>query len=264
MIVVTRLSDIPSSLAKPCALTIGSFDGLHLGHQALVQQMQKRLFHRGTLGLLTFSNHPAHILPHRKSAPLLCSMDQKLELLKKLGVDLVILLEFSRALSESSYEEFLTALRQVFPFKFLILGEGARVGKGQEGDEKKIKELGLRLHFEAEYFPKTMFEEEIISSGRIRHSIEMGDFKKAEQMLGRPYIIDGVLSFDIKNQRQAWIDLNGRCLPKAQKKYNILVRQHRLNCPAQMHIDLSSERVLIIFSQNEPLPITGPVEICFE
>jgi riboflavin kinase/FMN adenylyltransferase len=185
MIIVKQLTDIPT-LSKPIALTLGSFDGLHLGHQFLLHKLKNA----GTSCVLTFSNHPSQILSNRPSSCFISTLEHKLVLFEKAGVDLVILLEFTPQLASESYDVFLQSILTYLPFSTLILGEGAAFGKGKQGTEQRIKELGLRLGFRAEYLKKlACASENTISSGKTRLLIQQGDFRQVEKILGRPYSI---------------------------------------------------------------------------
>ncbi len=184
MKIVENLSDIPQ-LPEPLGLTIGSFDGVHLGHLALLQHLRKKATKQGTMAVLTFKNHPATVLKNREAPTLLCTLEQNLSLLEEAGVDLVILLPFSKETAQLSFQAFLQEIRNVYPFSFLVLGKGSRFGKNAEGDEKQILELAKKWGFSAEYIEKLKIEDETVSSGAIRKALEERNFKKATSFLGR-------------------------------------------------------------------------------
>lgn len=184
MKIAHSLSEIPK-LPAPLGLTIGTFDGVHLGHLALLVHLRKQVSPKGTLAVLTFSNHPASIL--RSPLPQITTLAHKMLLLEKAGVDLLILLPFTQEMAQTSFEEFLKNVREHYPFVFLVLGEGASFGKNREGDASKIQELGKKWGFQAEYLKKFEKEGLPISSGVIRREIEKGDLEKAAFLLGRPY-----------------------------------------------------------------------------
>lgn len=181
MIIVKRLEDIPP-LSPPIALTIGTFDGVHLGHQQLLSELKKR----GYAALLTFSNHPAEILRPQAVPPLIDTLDQKLRRLEACGVDLAIVLPFTPDLASLPYDIFLQQLHDHLPFSSLVLGEGAVLGHGGRGTAENIGKLSQAMAFEAIYLPKLSFEGESISSRKIRALIEAGDFQQALRLLGRP------------------------------------------------------------------------------
>lgn len=177
----------PHSFHPPCGLTIGSFDGVHLGHQQLLRHLRQAVGQKGSICVITFSNHPSHILPHREPTPLIYSSERKLHYLQKYGVDIVYLLPFTLELAQLSYDQFLHLVHQCYPFELLVLGEGATVGKKREGTPENITALGKKLPFTVEYLPKYRIEGEIVSSGKIREYLQKGDLKKAETLLGHPF-----------------------------------------------------------------------------
>lgn len=188
MKLVTNLTDIPL-VTPPVALTIGIFDGVHLGHQTIIKDLHKLTRKSGTKTLLTFLNHPSHILHPNKRIPLLISFTHRLELLKKYGIDLVIALPFTATLSQTSYREFLTNLYCKLPFNELVLGEGASFGKDCRGDAKHLKALAQNMGFTTHYRKKARNHKDVISSGFIRTLVQEGQLKKIKKLLGRPYSI---------------------------------------------------------------------------
>lgn len=200
------LSKIPT-LPQPCALTIGCFDGVHLGHQAIINKARARVGPKGSVALLTFSNHPTEFFSPEITIPRLSSPKHKLLLLEKAGIDCVINLEFTCSLAALTAEDFLKRLKEKLPFSRLILGSGARMGRDQEGDEEHLKTLQKRLNFSVEYLQKSHLGELTISSGLIRRKIQEKDFPAATALLGRPYS----LYVDVDATRKA--SAEGLCLP---------------------------------------------------
>ena len=183
-------------------LTIGNFDGVHLGHLALLKELRARLPTDGQLLVYTFSNHPSHILSHLTPIPYICTLEHKLKLLKEAGVDDIYLTAFTAELAKTPFDQFLIDLKEKLDFSLLLLGEDARFGKDREGDPTKVRALGKRLGFEVIYIPKCKMEDQVISSTLIRTSIAQGDFSKASYYLGRPYSIYAPLihgSMSLKN-----------------------------------------------------------------
>lgn len=181
-------------LHTPVILTIGNFEGVHKGHQALLKQVVDLAHkHHKTAALITFSNHPTEILNPNNPTPLLCTTDHKLSLFKKAGIDLVILLPFTKDFSQQSAEAFLENIQENLPFQDLLLGSDAHIGKNREGNPTTIAALAKKIGFTVDYFPDINFESQRISSSRIRACIHKGDFKDAELLLGRPYSIMGTV-----------------------------------------------------------------------
>ncbi len=192
MKVIKSFNEIPP-LKGPISLTIGVFDGLHLGHQAILKQLHKETRKGGTRVALTFSNPPSTYLRPSSPVPLLMTLNHRLELFNKLDIDLVIVLPFDAQFANQSYEEFFKTLRTYLPFDHLTVGDDARFGKERAGGPNEIKALG----FDVTYLPKESYHKEPISSGVIRSYLEKGELKKVKRMLGRPYSLR--LPFDSCN-----------------------------------------------------------------
>lgn len=189
----------PSSL-PPTALTIGSFDGFHLGHQALLKALREKSDH---ITVLTFINHPSQILNPEVPLPgLLLTFPQKLALLKDAGVDVVIVLPFTKELAATPFDLFLDP----FQLTYLLLGEGSAFGQGRKGNEENVKAYAAKKGFTVEYLPKILLEEEPISSRRVRAAVAAGDFEMAAKLLGRPFSL-----FFPKEKKE--ISEHSLCLP---------------------------------------------------
>ena len=188
MKIVTHLDQIPR-VKEPIALTIGVYDGIHLGHQLLFKELRKHTRREGTNVILTFANHPTTLLTPEKPIPLITLLDHRLHLLESFGFDLAIVLPFDQALTNLPYDTFIQNLHAQLPFDHLILGSDACFGKNRAGNPPAIHELSKTLHFHSEYLSKENYHKEPISSGSIRKCLAQGDLKKAKKMLGRPYSI---------------------------------------------------------------------------
>ena len=185
MKVLPKLED-PGPLLHPFALCIGNFDGVHLGHQALIKRMRTLVGTKGTVALLTFANHPSTILPNRTPVKPIQSRDAKLKYLKQYGVDVLFILPFTPELSSLSYEEFIKEVREVYPFDTLVAGKGDTFGRNREGTEDRVTALGQKLHFSTEYLQKTALDGEEISSQKIRSHLKNQNSERALKMLGHP------------------------------------------------------------------------------
>lgn len=247
MFISTTLSPLPT-FPKPLGLTIGSFDGLHRGHQALLSHLRKSVSDQGTLAVLTFSNHPSQVLTHRPASPLITTIDHKLHLLEKWGANLAFILEFTLELATQTYDEFLLNVRNVFPFSYLVLGAGASLGKGKQGKETQLKMLGQKLGFQVEYVDKLLEENTPISSRRIRELIQTKELKQASRLLGRPYSLFGSLKIDPIHPNQATMELPGLCLPP-KGTYPITVQRQSQEIEGEAIIDPSNQ-LLILHTQK--------------
>ncbi len=170
--------------SKEISLTLGNFDGVHLGHQKILQEL------KGQKSLFTFSNHPAEIL-HQRTVPLLTTPSQKLHLLKQAGIEQIVVAPFTRELSLQSAETFLSSLKQRVPFTHLVLGHDAAVGHLRQGNRREIDILSRKMDFTPLFQDPLKIDGKVVSSTRIRGLIQKGDFERAALFLGRPYSIRG-------------------------------------------------------------------------
>jgi len=178
---IFQLEDFGST-NEPISLTIGNFDGVHLGHQAILSKLT------GQKVVFTFSNHPIEIL---KSQPFyrLTTTSHRLKLLKENAIDTTIMVPFTEAFSKQSAEEFLLYLRESLPFSHLVLGHDAVIGHARQGDAAHLHTLAAQHGFALDYLKPIMQNGVTVSSSEIRKQIQDGCFEKASMLLGRPYSI---------------------------------------------------------------------------
>jgi len=169
----------------PVVLSIGYFDGLHLGHQAVLKRvMQIAEERKGQSAVFTFSNHPSTILRPDHPIENLYSPDQKVHLIKEFGIDLIVVIPFDLEIAKQSADEFLQNVKKILPFSHLILGHDARIGFQRKGDPITVEEIGKKEGFAVEYLPPIKRNDMIVSSSLIRKYLASGDLKTAEILLG--------------------------------------------------------------------------------
>ena len=218
MNVFTDFETLPLTL-KPAALTIGTFDGLHLGHQAVLKRVEEvALKASGSSLVVTFENHPSTVLRPNAQVKALCTQQHKLHLLEKYGVRNLLLLPFTKALSEMTPEDFVQKIRQYYPFLDLILGYDATFGKNREGSPAFIASLAQKYHFNVEYITEAQIAGSTVSSRRIRSLLEQGNLSSVAELLGRPYSIYSQVIPGRERGREigfptANICVKGLCLP---------------------------------------------------
>ena len=161
---------------------MGTYDGVHLGHQSLFQELKKR----GTAVVLTFTNHPLEVLNPDAAPPLIDTLEQRLRRMETHGIDLVIAIPFTPELAAMSYDAFIQKIRSHLPFHSLILGEGDAFGHKRLGNEQNLRPFAQKLGIELIYLPKTTHAGETVSSRRIRELIEKHEYEQAFELLGRP------------------------------------------------------------------------------
>ncbi|MFA6119230.1 MAG: FAD synthetase family protein [Parachlamydiales bacterium] len=168
----------------PCNITLGVFDGVHLGHQYILQKLKEK---PGNSVVITFKNHPLEILCPLKKPSLIYSCEEKIALLKSFDIDIVILLEFTKDFSDLNYLDFFKTLKANFSFTNFIVGEDIKIGKDQMGDKKSIGKLEKIYGFKTEFLKKIKYEEKIISSSWIRKLINEEKYSLVEKLLNRKY-----------------------------------------------------------------------------
>ena len=194
MLIRNRLEDL-SALGLPLHLSLGVFDGVHVGHQAVIARAVEAARSEGGLaGLLTFDPHPIRVIaPNKAPTNLLETLDHKAREVADLGVELFIPLHFDREFAKMEASEFIAQLT-VAPVRTIAVGEDWRFGHHRSGDVTFLKQEAERRGFKLEAVPPVMHDGERISSTRIRQAIRDGNFEAAEQMLGRPYTVSSIVS----------------------------------------------------------------------
>lgn len=177
------------------AVTIGNFDGVHRGHQALVAVAARGArSQKGTLVALTFDPHPGRLLDPQRGLATLTTLAQKEELLGRLGVQRLAVLPFTEELARLPPEEFARAvLAGALGARRVVVGEDFRFGQGRRGDVKTLGALGEDLGFEVEAVSAVLHGDRPVSSSRIRAALRAGNVEEAQALLGRPFFIDGTV-----------------------------------------------------------------------
>lgn len=177
---------------KTC-VAIGFFDGVHLGHQQVLRQtVADARQQRGLALAITFDRHPATLLSPEKAPKLIQTNRQKLDAMASLGLDGVWLIEFNRAFSGQTGEAFTRALASnLAPLHSVSVGDTFSFGHKRSGSVALLRQLGADLKFEVHGLAPVSLGGRIVSSTRIRESIQAGDLESASQMLGRSYQLQG-------------------------------------------------------------------------
>ncbi len=176
--------------SQPLIVTIGNFDGVHLGHQKVIGSVveEAKRHHAGS-ALITFKNHPAEVLEKGKEILRICTPLHKERLISALGIDYFFNLTFTEEFSKQDPETFLRNLKNEIHYRKLILGADARFGRAREGDREQILKLADTMGFEIDYLPLFHLGESPVTSSIIRHSVQRGELEHAGKLLGRPYSI---------------------------------------------------------------------------
>jgi riboflavin kinase/FMN adenylyltransferase len=195
-----------SSCPRPpagTAVTIGAYDGVHLGHQAVIAEVRRRAEARGLRSaVVTFDRHPASVVRPESAPRLLTDLDQKLELLAVTAIDYCLVVTFDEARSKESADDFVReVLADCLNARVVVVGEDFHFGHRRTGNVARLRTLGGELGFEVEGLDlvdatgaPTPDEAARVSSTRIRHALAAGELAEANALLGRPYEVRGVVA----------------------------------------------------------------------
>lgn len=183
----------PAQASSSRVLAIGNFDGLHLGHRALLEYLTAAAYRHGLPpAVMTFEPHPRELFSPEQAPARLTSLREKLALLESCGVEEVYLLHFSRKLAGLSAAEFIDrVLVRGLAVRHLIVGDDFRFGQGRAGDFAMLQSAGQRLGFGVEAMHTIEINGERVSSSAVRDALGAGDLEHAARLLGRPYSIAG-------------------------------------------------------------------------
>ncbi len=176
----------------PAWLTIGSFDGVHLGHQAIIQSLTNGAHSAGALAVvLTFHPHPAVVLGKRQAPLYLTSPEERAQILGSLGVDVVLTFPFTQETANLSHDSFLTLIKKHIDFQHLIVGYDFALGKNRAGDVQALSALGKQMNFTVDVIPPVTEVEGPVSSSQVRKALLEGDVREVTRLLGRCFRITG-------------------------------------------------------------------------
>jgi len=206
------LRDLSSCPRPPegTAVTIGAYDGVHLGHRAVIGEVRRRAAERGLASaIVTFDRHPASVVRPESAPRLLTDLDQKLELLAATGIDYCLVVTFDDTRSRESADDFVReVLAGCLAARAVVVGEDFHFGHNRAGNVALLRRLGDELGFEVEGLElvdgtgRAAGEGERVSSTRIRHALVEGDLRVANALLGRPHEVRGVVARGDKRGRE--------------------------------------------------------------
>jgi len=173
-------------------VTVGTFDGLHRGHQRVLAEVVARARDRGLTSVLVLCDpHPLEVVNPAAAPKLLTLPDEKRELLAGAGLDRVVVLPFTREVAQQSPEEFIRGLRAEQALKLLVIGYDHAFGRGRSGDEALVRRLGAAAGFDVVVVDAVREDGQPVSSTLIRAAVAHGDLAGAARWLGRPYGLRG-------------------------------------------------------------------------
>lgn len=177
---------------QPVALTIGNFDGVHLGHQALLNELRAAAQVRGLqTAVIVFEPHPREFFTPQQAPARLTSLREKLELFGSLGIDRVHVCRFNKRFAQTSAAEFIHALHEKMSARFVLIGDDFRFGSGRTGDFALMEKIGMQHGFSVQAVHTVLHGGMRISSTAVRAALAEGNMRRAQSYLGRPYSISG-------------------------------------------------------------------------
>lgn len=186
------LRGLYSTDTQTVAVTIGNFDGVHLGHQAMLNELRAVASPRGLqTAVVIFEPHPREFFSPQQAPARLTSLREKLELFSTMGIDRVHICRFDAQFAKKTAEDFIHALHEKLHAKFVLIGDDFRFGSGRAGDFALVEKIGLQHGFTVQSMHSVLHEGVRISSTAIRTALAEGQIRVAKEYLGRPYSISG-------------------------------------------------------------------------
>lgn len=179
----------------PCAWTIGNFDGVHLGHQALISETRRyAAAHALRSAVMTFDPHPTLVVAPERTPQLLCTLDQRIRYIEATGVDHILVLPFTGDIARLSPREFVSGiLCGALETRAVFVGENFRFGHKQQGQPQTLEALSHEFGFHSHTVPAVFYRGEIISSSAVRRYLLAGNVSRAARLLGRCFSIEGAV-----------------------------------------------------------------------
>jgi riboflavin kinase/FMN adenylyltransferase len=188
---ISDLSNLSNTI-----VTIGTFDGVHLGHQKIIKRLvELKNKQGGEIVLFTFAPHPRKVLfPEQTDLKLITTTEEKCDLLKAFGVDNVLVFPFTKAFSQMHANDYISEIiAKGLKTKTLVIGYDHRFGSNREGNIETLKQLSSAYKFNVEEIPAQEINELNISSTRIRKAIDEGDIQTANEFLGYSFFVTGTV-----------------------------------------------------------------------
>ena len=179
---------------KDMLLTIGVFDGVHLGHKYLISQLTEQVGQQNLLsGVVTFRQHPREILMPESKLPLLTGIADKVNLLKNEGIDVVVTLTFTPELAQLDARRFVSLLREHLRMRGMVIGPDFALGANREGDTGTLSALEQNMGFTVTVVPPKKINGEVVSSTAVRKALSEGDMNRVHNLMGRFFSLSGTV-----------------------------------------------------------------------
>ncbi len=191
------INELRALAPRQSAVTIGVFDGVHVGHRKIIDELVARRASgkAGSAWVVTFDPHPLVITHSRETPPILSTIPERIELLSKTGIDGVFVLAFDEKTAHIEYRDFIQRyFLDAMDMRELVMGQDLHFGYKREGNPQSVVEEGMRRGFQVTVVPPVDVGGERVSSTRIRRALLEADLERASQLLGHPYLVRGKVS----------------------------------------------------------------------
>ena len=240
-------------------VTIGAFDGVHTGHQTLFRKIVDGARQAKCQSVaITFDPLPALFFKRITTDHILTSIDERVALIKNLGVDQVVVLDFTREFADIDALTFMTEVKKALGLQKLFAGYNFTLGKDQAGTVAVLKEIGQQLDFEVEVVPPIRHGQEIISSSNIRKILKTGDVAKAAEYLGRPYALGGLVVHGENRGSKLGIPTANLAIPGERLLPAMGVYATRANINGKTYLSVTNVGVRPTFENPLPSPRVEP------
>lgn len=194
MKIIDGIENVKQNLPYP-VLTLGNFDGVHLGHQAIFRMLKERAREmNGTSIVYTFVPHPMRVIAPERAPKLLTTYKEKIKLIEESGIDVIICTNFTKEFANISAEDFVTEiLCNTLNVKEIFIGANYLFGKGRKGSPELLKRLGRKCGFSVTIINEIAFDNIVLSSSGIRNLVAKGRVDEAMKFLGRYYSVEGIV-----------------------------------------------------------------------
>ncbi len=194
MPIFRSLADLPGDFG-PCAITIGNFDGVHIGHQQIIRQVVERARANGwKAAALTFDPHPTRLVAPERVPGLLTTPEQRAQRMLDQGLDEVLILPFTKEIAALTGEQFVRDILSTrLQARSVFVGDNFHFGHRAAGNAVSLRDLGKQFGFSVDILRPITWRGRVVSSSEVRRFIESGDVSRACRMLGRPYALEGAV-----------------------------------------------------------------------
>ena len=178
--------------AKGVAAALGTFDGLHLGHLALIRELKNKAEEQGLHSLVyTFTSVPSELFTKKKMPARLFTLEEKIQAFENVGIDYLVLMDFDKQYAAMPEDEFIRRLKDELHMRRLVVGFNITYGKNATGNAKRLKQEGIKYGFAVDVIEPVLVEGRPVSSSRIREAVARGEMQQAAALLGRCYSVTG-------------------------------------------------------------------------